>query len=85
MTGSYAKRVLVVEDDPRLGPLLVELLETEWTVSLVSSGDQALALPVQHGFNVLIVDRGLPGIDGIALIQELRRRPDPTPVLGSVR
>lgn len=81
VSGPRNRQVLVVEDDPRLGPLLVELLDPDWAATVAPSGEEALDRTGRHSFDVLIVDRALPGIDGIALIRELRRRHDPTPIL----
>ncbi|SDR03083.1 DNA-binding response regulator, OmpR family, contains REC and winged-helix (wHTH) domain [Curtobacterium sp. UNCCL20] len=74
-------RLLLVEDDPRLGPLVAEVLGDDWEVTLVTSGEEALATAAERSFAVMVVDRRLPGIDGAEYVAALRRRRDATPVL----
>jgi two-component system OmpR family response regulator len=47
----------------------------------VADGDTGLALALESIYDVLIVDRRLPGLDGIALVQRLREQGVTTPVL----
>jgi two-component system response regulator QseB len=74
-------RVLLVEDDRQLGPLMAELLGTGFAVTLAADGDEGLALALGSGWDALVVDRGLPGIDGIRLVASLRARGITTPVV----
>ncbi|WP_066517279.1 response regulator transcription factor [Curtobacterium ammoniigenes] len=74
-------RLLLVEDDARLGPLTAELLGDEWDVTLVADGETALDVSADRLFDVMVVDRRLPGMDGVEFIRALRTRRDATPVL----
>jgi DNA-binding response OmpR family regulator len=74
-------RLLLVEDDPRLGPLVAEVLGDEWDVTLRADGESALEAAAQQYFDVMVVDRRLPGIDGTEVIATLRERRISTPVL----
>ncbi|WP_267419652.1 MULTISPECIES: response regulator transcription factor [unclassified Curtobacterium] len=74
-------RLLLVEDDPRLGPLVAEVLGDEWEVTLRADGESALEVAAQQYFDVMVVDRRLPGIDGTEVIATLRERRISTPVL----
>ncbi|PCN46709.1 two-component system response regulator [Curtobacterium sp. 'Ferrero'] len=74
-------RLLLVEDDPRLGPLVAEVLDTDWDVTLVTTGEEALTVAQERYFDVMVVDRRLPGIDGTEFVATLRRRRTSTPVL----
>jgi len=74
-------RLLLVEDDPRLGPLVADVLGEDWDVTLVPSGEQALTAAAERMFAVMVVDRRLPGIDGAEFVARLRSRRDATPVL----
>lgn len=74
-------RLLLVEDDPRLGPLVAEVLGDEWDVTLRADGESALEVAAQQYFDVMVVDRRLPGIDGTEVIATLRERRISTPVL----
>jgi two-component system response regulator QseB len=68
-------RLLVVEDDPELGPMLVDLLGDEgYEVALAADGQRGLHLALTSTYDALIVDRGLPAIDGLDLVVRLRRR-----------
>lgn len=74
-------RLLLVEDDPRLGPLVAEVLGTGWDVTLAVTGEAALEAAAAKYFDVMVVDRRLPGIDGTQVVATLRSRRISTPVL----
>ncbi len=74
--------VLVVEDDTELAVLLERVLTAEgYTVTLAGDGQRALHLSLTASFDLLLVDRGLPAIEGLDLIARLRGRGVRTPVL----
>ena len=79
--GSDRSALLIVEDDPRLGPIMVEVLGLDWDVTWVSDLAGARALLVNGLFAAAVVDRRLPDGDGTALVAWMRRRADATPVL----
>lgn len=67
-------RIIVVEDDPLLGVLLVEGLEAEgYAVDLAATGGRAVARMTEKDFDVLVCDLELPGIDGFAIIRHFRQ------------
>jgi DNA-binding response OmpR family regulator len=74
-------RLLLVEDDPRLGPLVAEVLAADWDVDLVADAESALERAVATWYDVMVVDRRLPGMDGTELVAALRGRRIATPVL----
>ncbi|MFJ3380688.1 response regulator transcription factor [Curtobacterium sp. NPDC090217] len=76
-----ASRLLLVEDDPRLGPIVADVLGEDWDVTLATTGEDALRLAAERMFAVMVLDRRLPGIDGAEVIARLRGRRDATPVL----
>ncbi|ARU58547.1 two component transcriptional regulator, winged helix family [Oleiphilus messinensis] len=67
------KAILAIEDDPELGSLLKELLETEqFDVTLATSGEDGLR-DLQHtAFSAVILDIMLPGIDGLEVLRQIR-------------
>jgi DNA-binding response OmpR family regulator len=76
-----AARVLVVEDDDDIAQVLQRLLRTEG-YEVRTSGDGKVALDEAKQFlpDLVILDLGLPGIDGMEVARELRGRDD-TPIL----
>ena len=75
-------RLLVVEDDPAISSFVVKgLREAGFGVDDATSGGSALEMASRESYDLLIVDLMLPGMDGLALIEELRRRRITVPVL----
>jgi two-component system OmpR family response regulator len=75
-------RVLIVEDDATLASGIARILESEGhAVDVVSKGEQALLGARQERFDMIILDVGLPGIDGFEVLRRLRAAGDRTPVL----
>lgn len=74
--------LLLVEDDQDLAVLLDRVLTDEgYAVTRVADGHRGLHLALTRTFEVMIVDRGLPAIDGLDLIARLRGRGVSTPIL----
>jgi DNA-binding response OmpR family regulator len=68
-------RVLVVEDERELGEMLARLLEQEgFAVDLADDGQSALHLGLTREYQLLLIDRGLPVIEGLDLLGRLRAR-----------
>ena len=77
-----AGRVLLVEDEDDTAAYLAErLAEAGWVVERAADGITGLDLGAGGGFDVLVVDRMLPGADGLSLVGALRGRGVDTPVL----
>jgi two-component system OmpR family response regulator len=75
-------RVLVVEDDPAIAAgLAADLRESGHSVDLVDSGSQADHALASHEYDLLVLDLGLPGLDGTDVLRRLRRRGDQLSVL----
>jgi two-component system OmpR family response regulator len=75
-------RVLVIEDDgPTAHYLLRGLSEGGHVVDVAGDGHHGLAMALEAIHDVLVVDRRLPGIDGLEVIARLRRQGVSTPVL----
>ena len=66
-------RVLVVDDEPQiLRALRINLRVRDYDVSVAANGAQALAEAAKHPPDVVILDLGLPDLDGFEVIQGLR-------------
>jgi two-component system, OmpR family, response regulator len=75
-------RVLVIEDDKETALFLQKSLkENGHTADLAHDGEAGLALATDNAYDVLIVDRMLPRLDGLSLIKSLRGEGNRTPVL----
>ena len=70
-----AGHVLLVEDEPSVGELVRGYLARDgWTVVWVRSGEEALVELDRHPVRIVLLDVGLPGIDGFAVCTEIRTR-----------
>ena len=79
---SSTRRVLLVEDDRETADQLLECLRTSgYTVDLASDGHEGLVLGRNVDYVVMTVDRMLPRIDGLEVIQRLREDGIVTPTL----
>jgi len=75
-------RILVLEDDSEAAAYLVKGLKESGHVSdHAADGDEGLEMVGVRDYDVLIVDRMLPGRDGLSVVQTLRDKGDVTPVL----
>jgi two-component system response regulator QseB len=81
MTTADRPALLLVEDDAVLGPLIAELLDPDYRVRLVTDGQDGLHLGLTETWDVMVIDRGLPVMDGISLIAALRSKGISTPIL----
>ena len=78
--------VLVVDDEPQIRrTLATNLRARSFEVILASSGEEALTVAAAHPPDVVILDLGLPGIDGITVIERLRERSNVPIIVLSVR
>jgi len=75
-------RLLIIEDDRDAADYLVKALnEVGHVADRAEDGDDGLAMALEGGYDVLIVDRMLPKRDGLSVIGELRAKGVATPVL----
>ncbi|WP_211219802.1 response regulator transcription factor [Glaciibacter superstes] len=75
-------RILIVEDDKDLARMLQDLLGSEgYATTLARDGQRALHEGLTNSFDVLLLDRGLPVIDGLSVLMKLRDRGVITPAL----
>jgi two-component system OmpR family response regulator len=75
-------RILVIEDDPGVAGFVVGgLREAGHTVDHATDGKEGLLIASTGSFDALIVDRMLPGLDGLGILRTLRASGNDTPAL----
>ncbi|MFC2966897.1 winged helix-turn-helix domain-containing protein [Acidimangrovimonas pyrenivorans] len=75
-------KILVVEDDATTADYIAEGLRQEGhTVDLTAEGRDGLIHATSGEYDVMVVDRMLPGLDGLSLVKALRAAQNRTPVL----
>ncbi len=75
-------RVLIVEDDELLAAGLMRVLEQSgYAVDRAGNGEQADAMLSVDNYDLVVLDIGLPGIDGFAVLKRLRSRNQSCPVM----
>jgi two-component system response regulator DesR len=70
-------RILICEDDERLATLVTETLAADGRFDVVAhaaSGDEAIRLAEEHAPDVVLMDIGMPGRDGIDATRAIRAR-----------
>jgi len=73
--------LLIIEDEPELVKILKSYLENSgFSVLSTDRGDTGLGLWAKHHPDLVLLDLNLPGMDGIAVAEEIRRQGD-TPVI----
>jgi len=75
-------RVLIVEDDVKMASLLVTGLREEgFDPDVAHAGERGLSMATEQPYDAVVLDRMLPGIDGLTLCRRLRQQGNPVPVL----
>ena len=75
-------RILIVEDEERIVSFLEKGLRASgYTTVAVGTGPDAVALGRDDAFDLLILDLGLPGMDGHEVLRTLRARGERMPVI----
>jgi two-component system copper resistance phosphate regulon response regulator CusR len=75
-------RILIAEDEPRIASFLDKGLRANgFSVTVVDDGEDALHMADSDDFDLLILDVGLPAMDGFAVLRELRRRGRRMPIV----
>jgi len=75
-------RILVIEDDRQAAAYLMKgLRESGYAIDHAPDGAEGLFLASTERYDAMIVDRMLPGVDGLEIIKTLREKGNGTPVL----
>lgn len=79
---SPMNRILIAEDEPRIASFLEKGLKANgFTTIVVEDGDAAIKVTDSNDFDLLILDLGLPGKDGLQVLEELRGRGETLPII----
>lgn len=80
--GKRILRLLLIEDDRETSAFVAEALQNGgYRVETVYDGNEGLSIADSEDYDVLVVDRMLPGLDGLSIVQRLRTRGRRVPVL----
>ena len=72
------KKILLVEDSPLPQRIVKSILENlHCEVDIVETGEDGIGLCLENHFNLVLMDIGLPGIDGIMAAQLIREQENP--------
>ncbi|MEP7178344.1 MAG: response regulator transcription factor [Pseudonocardiales bacterium] len=75
-------RILIAEDVPQIIRFLVKGLQSHgYTTCSVDDGQLALEMALSGQFDLMVLDLGLPGMDGFSVLTELRRRHVALPII----
>ncbi len=75
-------RILVIEDDNSVSGFVCQgLREAGHAVDFADNGKDGLFLATTEQYDALVIDRMLPGVDGLSIIRTLRASDDSTPVI----
>lgn len=75
-------RILVIEDDIGVANFIVKgLRESGHLAERALNGNDGLLSAMKESFDVLVVDRMLPGIDGLTIVKSVRASDNPVPIL----
>ena len=76
------KRILLIEDEPRISSFLEKGLKSNgFTVKIAGSGNDGLSYARTGEFDLIILDLGLPDMDGFDVLEEFRARNRKIPVI----
>lgn len=73
--------LLYAEDDLEIAEMTIEVLSEQYDVDHESDGNAALAQALRRPYAVMVLDRRLPGMDGVELVRAIRTARIATPIL----
>ena len=75
-------RILIVEDEVKIAAFMEKGFKKQGFVTAVAQdGQQALLMATEGEFDLLLLDLGLPAIDGMTVLRELRHRGEQRPII----
>ena len=81
-TSTNGQRILVIEDDADISHLLdIHLRDNDYRVDVVDDGRRGLDLAGKRSYQLILLDRMLPGLDGLEVCKRLRAQGITVPIL----
>lgn len=78
--------IIIVEDNKEIGTLLCDFMQREkYAVCVAESGEKAISLFEKYGAKLIILDIGLPGMDGFAVCSKIRENSNAHIMIASAR
>jgi DNA-binding response OmpR family regulator len=75
-------RILIAEDEPRISAFIARGLEAAgYATTVVENGPDALELALDESVDLLLLDVGLPGMDGFEVLTQLRGQGSSLPII----
>lgn len=75
-------KVLIVEDEPKIaGALSRGLKQEKFVVEVCDDGESGLAAALGDEYDIIILDRMLPGMDGVEICRQIRTKKITTPII----
>ncbi|MBW4658221.1 MAG: response regulator transcription factor [Drouetiella hepatica Uher 2000/2452] len=75
-------RILIIEDEPRIVSFLEKGLQANgFTTAVAVNAADAISMALNHEFDLLILDLGLPDQDGLSLLEQLRGQGKTSPII----
>jgi two-component system, OmpR family, response regulator len=75
-------RILLIEDNAEVAAYLIKVLkESDYLVDHVVDGKQGLFMATHDSYDLIIIDRSLPHLDGVTISQTIRATGNETPLL----
>jgi DNA-binding response OmpR family regulator len=75
-------QILIVEDEARLAAFIEKgLRKNGFTTAIAENGQQALSFVTDERFELMLLDLGLPIIDGLTVLKEIRNQGETRPVI----
>ena len=82
----YTPKILIVEDEPQMRNFVTTLLEShDFSTVAATDGEEGIRLATQHNPDVVLLDLGLPDIDGMEVLERLREWTQTPVIVLSVR
>ena len=77
-------KILIVEDDPNLGKILLEYLEAKnFEINLAVDGEDGLDKFLNNSWDILLLDVMMPKKDGFSLARDIRKVDQNIPIISS--